>query len=59
MDSIEITDIDETRKGVNVDFADGDTLVNFTFRAKDLEMLKKLVADLEEELEYMEEKGLL
>lgn len=59
MDRIEITDIDEKRKGVNVDFEDGDTLVNFTFREKDVELLKKLLPDLEEELKAMKEKGLL
>lgn len=59
MNRIEITDIDEERKGVNVDFEDGDTLVNFTFREKDVEMLKKLLPDLEEELKAMKENGLL
>jgi hypothetical protein len=59
VDRIEITDIDEKRKGVNVDFEDGDTLVNFTFREKDVELLKKLLPDLEEELKAMKEKGLL
>jgi acylphosphatase len=49
MDRMEIQGFTDDLEGAYVDFQDGDVLVNFTFRKKDIEPLKNLVSELEKE----------